>query len=101
MENLSFLADKYFNQNLVTFIISVVGVIFAKIYEIDCLMYLCFALLIFALFSLVITLCFYVANYVSRKYYKAKCYKMRYEYTKEQKEKGTLKDSCGESIIKW
>ena len=101
MEKLSFLADKYFNQNLVTFIISVLGVILAKNYEVSCLMFICFALLVFAMFSLVITLCFYVVNYVARKYYKAKCYKMRYEYTKEQKEKGILKDACGEKIVMW
>ena len=101
MERLSFLADKYFNQNLVTFIVSVAGVILSKRFEIDCLMYLCFALLVFALFSLTITLCFYVGNYATRKYYKAKCYKLRYEYTKEQTAKGTLKEACGEKIIKW
>lgn len=80
METLAFLADKYFNQNLVTFIVSVAGVIFAKEYEIECLMLICFVLSFLALFSLIITLFFYAFEYGSKRYYKAKCYRLRYKY---------------------
>ena len=47
MENLSFLADKYFNQNLICLIIGYAGIVVASIKKIECLQ--CASWIIFGL----------------------------------------------------
>lgn len=68
MEKLSFLADKYFNQNLICLIISYVGVFLANIKKIECLQYASWIVFGIALISVVITTIFYTIEYCVRKW---------------------------------
>lgn len=74
---------KYFNQNLICFILSYLGVFFAYKYNICCLHYLCYGLLLVSMFSLFITIGAYTWEYLRRKAYKAKCHRTRYNYAKK------------------
>ena len=79
MESLSFLADKYFNQNLICLIIGYAGVVIASIKGLECLQ--CASWIIFglALMSVVITLVFYTIEYCTRKWYKTQNHKLDYD----------------------
>lgn len=68
MENLSFLADKYFNQNLICLIISYSGVVVADLRGLDCLQ--CASWIIFGLtlIPVIITTIFYTIEYCVRKW---------------------------------
>ena len=79
----SIFSGKYFNQNLICFILSYLGVFFAYKYNICCLHYLCYALLFISIISLFITISIYTWEYCRRKAYKAKCHKVRYNYAKK------------------
>lgn len=68
MENLSFLADKYFNQNLICFIIGYVGIFFANIKEMECLQCASWVVFGIALISVIITTIFYTIEYCIRKW---------------------------------
>lgn len=67
MEKLSFLADKYFNQNLVCLIISYAGIFIAneKAICLQCASWIVFGI---ALISVVITTIFYTIEYCIRKW---------------------------------
>ena len=73
---------KYFNQNLICFILAYLGIFFANYYKICCLDYFCYGLLLVSMFSLFITIGAYTWEYLRRKAYKAKCHKVRYNYAK-------------------
>lgn len=76
---LKVLGDKYFNQNLIYFIISYIGVFVASKNNICCLCYICYGLLMLTIFSLVLTISFYTWEYCCKKYYKSRKYKLDYE----------------------
>lgn len=69
MESLSFLADKYFNQNLICLIISYGGIVIADIKGLDCLQYASWVLFGLTLISVIITTIFYTIEYCIRKWY--------------------------------
>ena len=76
LDNISkVLADKYFNQNLICFIMFYIGVIVACKYNICYLCYICYGLLILTTLSLILTLLFYTWEYYCKKYYKVQKYK--------------------------
>ena len=79
MENLSFLADKYFNQNLICLIIGYAGIVVASIKKIECLQCASWILFGLSLMSVVITLVFYTIEYCSRKWYKTQNHKLDYD----------------------
>ena len=62
---------KYFNQNLICFILSYLGVFFANYYNICCLDYFCYGLLLASICSLFVTIGVYTWEYLQRKAYKA------------------------------
>ena len=69
----SIFSGKYFNQNLICFIVGYLGVFFAeKSKNSECLTLVCWVILIFSTVSLVITLCFYTIEYVLRSSQKQK-----------------------------
>jgi predicted membrane protein len=79
---LSILTGKYFNQNLICFIIAYVGAFFANKYAVCELSVICTGLLWISTISLFATLFAYAFEYCSKRYYKAKCHKVRYNYVK-------------------
>ena len=80
---LSILTGKYFNQNLICFIIAYLGMFFANKYEVCELTVICNGLLWISTISLFATLSAYALEYCSKRYYKAKCHKIRYNYAKK------------------
>lgn len=81
------LAEKYFNQNLICFIVSYIGVFVASKYDICCLCYICYGLLMLTIFSLFLTISFYTWEYCSKKYYKHQKHRLDFEI-ESQKHKG-------------
>ena len=79
----SIFSGKYFNQNLICFILSYLGVFFAKYYNICCLDYFCYGLLLVSICSLFVTIGVYTWEYLQRKAYKARCHEVRYNYAKK------------------
>lgn len=80
---LSILTGKYFNQNLICFIIAYLGMFFANKYEVCELTVICNGLLWISTISLFATLSAYALEYCSKRYYKARCHKVRYDYAKK------------------
>lgn len=74
---------KYFNQNLICFIIAYLGEFFASKYEVYELTVICNGLLWISAVSLFATLLAYAVEYCSKRYYKARCHKVRYNYAKK------------------
>ena len=74
---------KYFNQNLICFIIAYLGAFFANKYGVCELTVICYGLLWISSISLFATLLAYAVEYCSKRYYKAKCHKIRYDYAKK------------------
>ena len=94
----SIFSGKYFNQNLICFIVGYLGFFFAeKSKNSECLTLACWVILIFSTVSLVITLCFYTLEYCSKKLAKAKNHQLRHNYTKSKCEK----NDCVIKDISW
>ncbi len=74
---------KYFNQNLICFIIAYLGSFFAYKYEVCELAVICNGLLWISAVSLFATLIAYAGEYCTKRYYKAKCHRTRYNYAKK------------------
>lgn len=75
---LKVLGDKFFNQNLICFIVSYIGVYIASEHQICCLCYICYGLLMLTTFSLFLTISLYTWEYCSKKYYKSRKHKLDY-----------------------
>ena len=95
----SIFSGKYFNQNLICFILGYLGVFFAeKSDNSECLTRICWVVLIFSMVSLVITLSLYTLEYCSKKIAKAKSHKLRYELTKRKCDENNYD---AKDIISW
>ncbi len=98
----SSLSDKYFNQNLICFIIGVLCAAGADYCNLHCLMWVSVMLSILSFCSLCFTICFYTIEYCRRKYYKSKCYKLRYIYIQDVVKNAQMaQNACGHKIIRW
>ena len=95
----SIFSGKYFNQNLICFILGYLGVFFAEKSEnSECLTRASWVVLIFSMVSLVITLSCYTYEYCVRKREKAKSHKLRFTYTQGKCEE---KNCYIKEIISW
>ena len=96
----SIFSGKYFNQNLICLILAYLGVFFAdRCDNGECLIYVFRAFLLFAMSSMIVTLILYTYEYCVMKIVKAKCHKLRYEYSKKQCEESKI--SKLKNIISW
>lgn len=101
--NFKVLENVKINQNIICLIVSFVFLCYSKdnccchnwIYKWSSVLF------IISFISVCISLVFYTFEYCRKKCIKARCHKLRYEYIKEQKEKGKINDANGGKIISW